>query len=75
MTIAIVQFEDWEGVYLDGKMFDQNHSIDYTNLLENLIGQKISNVIIYNIEDEEWIENNGRLPNEFSDIPEDILLR
>jgi hypothetical protein len=34
--IDIITLDDWEGVYLDGKLIDQGHSLDLREVLTTL---------------------------------------
>lgn len=60
--ITILYGDDWEGIYLNGKLIEQNHSIDNSKLL-TLLGYNVKSV--YEDEEEIWEIMNY-------DCPEDI---
>ena len=49
--ITILYGDDWEGIYLNGKLLDQNHSIDNSKLLE-LLGYSVK--CVYEDDEEVW---------------------
>jgi len=40
-TMVRVHFDDWEGLYIDGEIFEEGHSLYWVNLLEKLIKKGI----------------------------------
>ena len=61
--VVIVRADDWMGVYLDGKLTYQGHSISEWHLL-NMLGIKST----YVQADLEWMETRGDLPDCLSDV-------
>lgn len=41
INLVLLSVEDWEGLYLNGKLFDQGHSIQFERFLKSIIGQEI----------------------------------
>ena len=54
---------DWEGVYVDGRLVFEGHSITWWHMLDAL---KIN----YTTDDadEEWLHGRGNLPDKLSDV-------
>lgn len=63
--ITFVNGDDWEGLYINGKLIMENHCLDVFRVL-NAIG------IDYNFldADVEWLVNLGRLPENLTDVKE-----
>ncbi len=55
--------DDWEGVYLDGKLLAQGHSVDADDILVAL-GYKVVDVLT----EEGWLEDQGYLPENLEDV-------
>lgn len=62
-VLTFVRASDWEGVYLDGKLLDQGHSVRSDELGKHL-GYKIKSVSV----DEQWLEDNSELPDGLSEV-------
>ena len=63
--ITFVKGDDWEGVYINGELKDQGHSVDRDYLLE-LLGHKPNNIYI---EDEKiWEEFGFNCPEKLNDV-------
>lgn len=63
---------DWVGVYLNGTLYDEGHSIPVHTWLDLL--SEVSEPATMQFEvDGEWLEDCGNLPEFFSDIPKDKL--
>jgi len=57
---------EWQGLYVDGELAYQNHSIsweDFVKVLEIPVGGFVVN--------DEWLENSVGLPRLLSSIPEE----
>ena len=61
MNITLAKGEDWEGLYLNGKLIEQNHKISCVDMLK-LLGQSVVYV------DLDWLEEKGTLPENLSDV-------
>jgi hypothetical protein len=66
--VKIVGYDDWWGIYVDGKLFYQDHEIPNSILLE-AYGMKLDETEV----DGEWMYNEGQLPEKLSDIPKEAL--
>lgn len=61
--VALVHGDDWMGMYVDGKLVAQNHSLSPADILEAL------NISYTDYgADNEWLDEKGTLPLNFSDI-------
>ena len=70
VTVTIVKGDDWKGVYFDGALFAQGHSLDpVRDILKPLWGQRIGHSESRWV-DSDWLECEGNLPERLSDIPE-----
>ena len=67
MYISIVNGGDWEGIYFDGELQNQGHSLDIEVILEALKGRTITSVDFFDLDDE-WMEDQGWLPNNIQDV-------
>lgn len=67
-----VSCDDWKGLYIGGKLVDQNHSINPWPALAALQGKVVGAVDSFEV-DQEWVEERGGLPEFFSEIPEEVL--
>ncbi|MBM7598232.1 hypothetical protein JOC34_000589 [Virgibacillus halotolerans] len=74
-TITVVTGDDWSGVYIDGLLDREGHSIDCSDMLEIIDSYKcFKNVADYEI-DLEYLEDLGSLPYKFEDIPKEKLFK
>jgi len=61
--ITIVRAEDWEGVYIDGKLIDDAHSFEGDEVLFMLgIDCEVKWA------DDTWLSERGRLPEKLEDV-------
>jgi hypothetical protein len=58
-TLTLVtNYDDWEGIYIDGKILDQGHDINWKEVLSNLgFELKIQEA------DYDWLAEQGALPD------------
>lgn len=59
--ITFVEGDDWRGIYVDGKLYHEGHSIPRSTIAE-LIGADM----IY--ADLDWLSEQGRLPQSLDDV-------
>lgn len=79
MKIQIVTGEDWQGLYINNVLEEDRHSLSI-NVVIKRIADYINQLGIedgiscyfYEI-DQEWMEEQGELPQDFNDIPKDCL--
>jgi hypothetical protein len=62
-TLTLVtNYDDWEGLYLDGEMIEQGHKINWEDVLSYLN---------FNLEtkeaDYDWLADEGALPEKIED--------
>lgn len=61
--VTIVDGDDWIGLYLDGVLVEEGHSLHLEAVLREL------QVPCHRIDaDQEWLEEMGRLPVELEDV-------
>ena len=63
--VTLVFGPDWEGLYLDGFLVEENHGLRVAEVLEHL-------GIVFDTKyaDQEWIEERGRLPDTLGEVKE-----
>lgn len=68
---------DWAGVYLNGKLYDEGHSIPvhtWLDLISEVSEENSASLPTMQFEvDGEWLESCGNLPEFFTDIPKECL--
>ena len=66
--------DDWDGLYIDGVLAAQGHSIDALFLAEILLyrGVVVNQVFTYNV-DQEWLEDVLEFPKQLEDIPQESI--
>ena len=55
--IVLVKGDDWQGLYIDGILMSEDHSISIEDFAE-VVGIKLSKKYV----DLDWLEDNGYLP-------------
>ena len=80
IKIIYIFADDWCGIYVNNDLVIENHSIDFGYGMKFIAkyisdnGIEINQFIFEKYEiDQEWLEDMSNLPNNFSDIPTDIL--
>ncbi len=67
MKVDIVTGDDWSGVYVDGRLKEEGHSVDPYRLLLTLGVEFQTHTV-----DEDWLTEEGLLPEEFDAVVLDI---
>lgn len=63
-VFSLSYVSDWSGVYIDGKLVTQGHSIDIRDFIEQLGGR-----VVWIETDEQWLENDaGEFPENLHDV-------
>ena len=62
MEVVVANFDDWQGIYVDGKLKYENHSLHYRDILE-AIGQDFENLQVDMME-----LDLGRLPETVEEL-------
>ena len=72
----LVQGDDWEGLYLNGVLFDEEHKIGNRLLVGYMNIHKTLHVEFSSLNDQgnEWIQHEGNLPQLLNDIPLEFLI-
>lgn len=66
-TVMFLSADDWFGVYVNGVLCGQNHTI--RGVEWKYIFEKLGCKFEWNSIDDEWLENQGHLPDQLSEIP------
>lgn len=61
--IVIVNHDDWQGIYVDGKLLMQDHRLRLSDVLTAL-GIKLNERWV----DGEWLETEGLLPEDLNEV-------
>lgn len=61
--VVFVSGDDWEGLYIDGKLVLENHSLEPRQVLDKL-GIKYER----RDADAEWLADTGNLPQDLKDV-------
>ncbi|OPH61843.1 hypothetical protein BC351_00965 [Paenibacillus ferrarius] len=72
----LVQGDDWEGLYLNNEMFDEDHKILREALVGYMNKYKTLDVEFHSLNDEgdAWLQERGNLPNYYNEIPENYFV-
>lgn len=70
--LILVSGDDWEGLFLNGKILDEEHSIQWDNLVKYMkqFNTLDVNFVMLSPLGDEWLQNRGSFPEYFSEIPE-----
>lgn len=69
MTVRLISADDWKGLYINGKLKHQGHSIPTHVWLELLKGEQIFLEEYDGAMDKLW--DKGRLPDTFTEVREE----
>ena len=73
--IIHIGYDDWSGLYVDGKLYTEGHRTEMSEL-DRAAGGEPFTFEDKNVDDNEWYlmidECGGRLPEEFVDISERV---
>lgn len=58
---------EWEGLYVDGTLVDEGHSLDTHDVL-TILGKEFEFEVDEVEANGEWMEENGRLPTKLSQV-------
>ena len=79
LDIKYVIGEDWEGLYIRNVLVDEGHRIRFDdgfkficNHINYVKGVESIQFSIYGI-DQDWLEDQGSMPEKFKDIPNVLL--
>lgn len=61
--ITIVSGDDWQGLYVDGKLVDEGHSIQL-DTFARIMGIDLNEKEA----DFDWLEKEGRMPDNLSEV-------
>lgn len=72
--VICISYDDWAGVYVDGELDYEGHSIESFHIAR-AAGSGPITFEDKNVNEEAWyrlLDKTGRLPENFSDIPEEV---
>lgn len=64
--------DDWCGLYADGELVVEGHSINPYEALSAFRNTQIEDVTLYEIFPYSWLEDRGHLPQNLDDIPQEV---
>lgn len=76
INLVLLSVEDWKGLYVNGKIFDQGHSIELERFFKSIIGQEIiiesfiSKYIDLPEENYDLIKYGNRFPDKLEEVLE-----
>lgn len=65
--VALVDVDDWTGLYINGQLAIQNHSLSERHVLEALAKAGAIEFGVAYV-DEEWLNDRGDLPESLADV-------
>lgn len=71
MTRIVVAYgDDWQGIYVDGSLLDEGHSLELVPMLKLALG--VFNAVPDDVSsrwvDLDWLDNQGSLPSNILDV-------
>ena len=74
--IQYVVVDDWQGLYINGDLKIEGHEISMYQAI-HIVAKYCLDTNKVRIEkiylNQEWVEDNGNLPNKFSEIPQEMF--
>jgi len=67
MKIVHVQVDDWEALYVDGKLVDEGSSINWKHFITHNLKLDIDDLDA----DLDWLDDIGNLPDNLEDVLEE----
>jgi hypothetical protein len=64
LNIDLVKADDWEAIYVLGKVWEQDHSINW----ENLLKQHVVHISTIREVDYDWFDGMRYLPESLSEV-------
>lgn len=70
VSIVRVYGDDWDGVFANGKLVVQGHSVNLADVVLYLVDIGPVKIVSYKvaIADEEWLESYGSFPDNLNDV-------
>lgn len=70
MNVVFVNGDDWTGMYIDGVLVEEGHSISPYRAIEAVICKEVTS--LYRVEaNNEWLQEVGNLPKYLKDVKTD----
>jgi len=69
MKITIAMGHDWEGLYIDGQLADEGHSINLRDFVSHIQQRKqpIETAVFRDVDDD-WLELQGVFPRDIKEV-------
>lgn len=67
INLVYARGDDWSGLYIEGELAMEGHSINLVDVIGALIGKRISSFDVIDV-DIEWLDSRGNLPEQLSDV-------
>ncbi|RWH49571.1 MAG: hypothetical protein E5V72_02010 [Mesorhizobium sp.] len=68
MKIVYARGDDWEGLYIDGELETQGHSISLSELLDIIKEKGVIETAETRMVDLNWLGDHGTLPNNIEEV-------
>lgn len=66
-VMTLVRGDDWEGIYIAGKLMTEGHSIELTHGIVLAIEHKVTGITTVFC-DLDWLHEEGNLPTALTDV-------
>lgn len=63
---------EWQGLYVNGKLVEENHSLSCEAVLRQLADLKLIQFVETYVS-QEYLDDQGNLPDLLSDIPKEVV--
>ncbi|WP_064199133.1 hypothetical protein [Brevibacillus brevis] len=74
-TLIVLTGDDWEGLFYNGKLIEEEHSIHKSELVNRMKQYQTFDVrfLWLNNMGLKWIHNEGSFPSNFEDVPKEYF--
>lgn len=79
LDVKYVVGDDWEGIYINNVLVDESHNFRFERGFKNICKHinEVESVDTIQFStyyiNQDWLEDEGSLPEKFDDIPNDLL--
>jgi hypothetical protein len=64
-SLAWVHCDDWEGLYVNGKLIREGHGIEIDDIPTDVLGVEIESIY----PNDDWLKDGGRMPENLDEVP------
>lgn len=81
LNLVLLSVEDWQGLYVNGTLKDQGHSVDLREFLDDIVGEEImiesfeSEYLELSEDNEDLCKYGNRFPIKLEEVIEYQLLK